>query len=232
MGSVTPPIPYRVVLWFLCTPGTRCPYLHTAFLVLMPSAPRSVPVRVSARLPQKKRLPSTLDPHSRLLEESGTDVRPFIESNPFPFHSRDPSSSSSVGAKPENGGGGVSFVQAVELVLTTGPLSRELRSNGGGASTPAAAAAAAAAASSGEGSGQAGEAAAGGGGGGGCGGRSTFEGFGQNVRASVVKAVVELLRGANAAAERWGLTPQERQQLRAWSRAAGGEGGQVTGSAC
>lgn len=107
-------------------------------------------------------------------------------------------------------------MQAVELVLTTGPLSRER----GGASP------AAAVAPSGERAGLAAEAA-----GGGYGGTLTFEGFGQNVQASVVEAVAGLLGEATAAAERWGLSPQERGRLQAWSRAARG-GGEATSSAC
>eukprot|EP00752_Nemacystus_decipiens_P005334 g4838.t1 len=191
-------------------------------------------------------LPRLLEYLGRLLEESGADVRPFIENNPF--RPREPFSSfSSAGVEPENGCSGssapaaaaagataarFSIVQAVELVLTTGPLARSRLNNGEDASSPAAGATAVGMLGEGPEE-RAVSAPGGGGGGGGGGGRSTFEGFGQNLGASVVEAVCELLAGVNAAAERWGLSPQERGLLQAWSRAAeAGSGGEITASAC
>lgn len=103
-------------------------------------------------------------------------------------------------------------MQAVELVLTTGPLSREWRDDGCGAPVAQAANASEEAFPS--------EEAAPLTAGRRDGGRSTFEGFGKNVEASVVASVLELLRRATAAAERWGLSPQERERLASWSRAA------------
>lgn len=50
--------------------------------------------------------------------------------------------------------------------------------------------------------------------------REDFDGFGMNVEASVVAAVLELLGAASAAAERWNLSPEERGRLRVWLGAA------------
>lgn len=47
-----------------------------------------------------------------------------------------------------------------------------------------------------------------------------FEGFGEDVEASVVGSVLELLQEACAAAERWGLSPRGREGLGAWSGVA------------
>ncbi|CAM9412554.1 unnamed protein product, partial [Hapterophycus canaliculatus] len=171
---------------------------------------------------------------SLLLKESGADVRPFIERNPF--HPHPPSSSSDAkgqgpGYTPAAGATAgapavrFSFVQAVELVLTTGPLSRERRDKTGTAAAAAAAVpVAATTSSSDEGPG---EVAAGGdmatlgcGGGAEKGASASFEGFEKSVEASVVLAVSDLLREATAAAERWGLSSQERDRLRTWSEAA------------
>lgn len=166
---------------------------------------------------------------SRLLEESGDDVRPYIERNRF--HPHTPSSSSDAdgeraGYPPPYTTGApaarFSFVQAVELVLTTGPLSRERGDKV--AIAPAVATTAAIAASTEEGSREvaAGGGAAAPGGGGGVEKASgvIFEGFEKNAEASVVSAVTDLLREAIAAAERWGLSPQDRDRLRMWSQAA------------
>lgn len=50
--------------------------------------------------------------------------------------------------------------------------------------------------------------------------KAGFEGFGEDVEASVVGSVMELLQEACAAAERWGLSPRDRERLGAWSGVA------------
>ncbi|CAM9911655.1 unnamed protein product [Ectocarpus sp. 4 AP-2014] len=156
---------------------------------------------------------------SRLLDESGEDVRPFIERNPFQprasswlcTEKEEEQQDESVASPPAR----LSFLQAVELVLTTGPLSREWRDDDGRGGSPVVQGEDASEEASPSGEGVAPPKA------GRCeGGRSTFEGFGKNVEASVVASVLELLRRATAAAERWGLSQQERDSLDLWSRAA------------
>ncbi|CBJ28121.1 expressed unknown protein [Ectocarpus siliculosus] len=155
---------------------------------------------------------------SRLLDESGEDVRPFIERNPFQprasswLCTEEEEQQDEIVASPP---ARLSFLQAVELVLTTGPLSREWRDDDGRGGSPVVQVADASEEASPSGEGVAPPTA------GRCeGGRSTFEGFGKNVEASVVASVLELLRRATAAAERWGLSPQERERLALWSSAA------------
>ena len=213
---------------FLCSfiPCRLCT-LRTHALPPCPPFPRIC----TAVPPTPPGLPARLI-RSHLLENSGTDVRPFIESNPFQPMAAEALTTATGAGIYEDGGGSVScsppepsaaaaaarlsFLDAVELVLTTGPLSRGENGGGGGAS--AAAAAAAAAVSTAESSREAAGLSAGSRGGGGPG----FQGFGRHVHASVVAAVVELLGAATSAAERWGLPPQERERLKAWSRAAAG----------
>lgn len=98
----------------------------------------------------------------------------------------------------------VSLLDAIEVVLTTGPLSHR-RQTGMEAEAEAGAA---------EESGETGAVAA---------ARRAglgFQGFGANVEVSVATAVSELLKVASVAAERWGLPPGEQETLRAWSNAA------------
>ncbi|CAN0374913.1 unnamed protein product [Ectocarpus sp. 12 AP-2014] len=175
--------------------------------------------REAAARAQREVLPRLLEYLSRLLDESGEDVRPFIERNPFRprasswlcTEKEKEQQDENVASPPAR----LSFLQAVELVLTTGPLSREWRDDDGRGGSPVVQGADASEEASPPGEGVAPPKA------GRCeGGRSTFEGFGRNVEASVVASVLELLRRATAAAERWGLSQQERERLALWSRAA------------
>lgn len=204
------------VFWRL----TNGMYVHVSSVQWTENSQRPTTRSCSCPRPGARPLPPILlctrasPPTSRLLDESGEDVRPFIERNRF-----QPRASSCLRPKEEEQHAGVasppparlSFLQAVELVLTTGPLSRERRDDGRGGAPVALVADASGEASppgdrvapptAGRGS-------------------PTFEGFGDNVEASVVASVLELLRRATAAAERLGLSPRERERLAMWSGAA------------
>lgn len=91
--------------------------------------------------------------------------------------------------------GAFCFVDAVGILLTSGPLMRLPRQapDARGAEP-----------SEGEGSD----------------GRFIFDGFPKGLEASMVDAVVEVLRAACDAAQRWGLPSAERERLAAWSGVA------------
>ena len=108
----------------------------------------------------------------------------------------------------------VSLLDAVELVLTTGPFSHRRQAGMGvsvGVATGAGAEGKAGVAQESAGTGATTATRRAGLG---------FQGFGDNVEESVATAVSELLKAASAAAERWGLPLGEQETLKAWSNAA------------
>lgn len=152
-------------------------------------------------------------------------MRPFIESNPFrpraccgSAASKENGTTAVPSVSPAAGVSKFSFLEAIELVLTTGPLSKERLRDAGKAAAltsepPAVTSSSretkAVAAKDSDGGDRDGVRS------------SSFVGFGHDVEAPVIAAVTELLQEATAAAERWGLPLRERESLQAWSRAAG-----------
>lgn len=148
--------------------------------------------------------PSASLPRTIEVADADRGRQPGLSSSPVGVEFTPPQTALAAGTMSLHDRQGLSISEAIELVLTSGPLARRMASQEAGAAAPEAACNLAAATLVVEPAVM----------------QGFSEEFGESLEASVVAAITDLLREASAAAERWGLSPAERERLAAWSRAA------------
>ena len=148
------------------------------------------------------------------LEEAAATTRVAAATAPNTAAATAPNTAAAAAGTIPHADARVSLLDAVELVLTTGPLSHRSQAGVGGRGGVETEAGEEAGTGAVQGSGGTELVTA---------ARRTrleFQGFEKNDEVSVATAVSELLKAASAAAGRWDVPLEEQEMLRAWSNAA------------